>query len=55
LAKYSKLDIDRIRAMTRISYGTAFGGPQIQPVLDIAYKYKQLDKPVNAKDIIATV
>jgi NitT/TauT family transport system substrate-binding protein len=55
LAKYSKLDIDRIRAMTRISYGTGFGPAQIQPVLDIAYKYKQLDKPVSAKDIIAAV
>lgn len=55
LAKYSKLDIDRIRAMTRISYGTSFDAARIQPVLDIAYKYKQLDKPVNAKDIITTV
>jgi len=55
LAKYSKLDIDRIRAMTRVSYGTSFDPALIQPVLDIAYKYKQLEQRVNAKDIIAAL
>jgi len=55
LAKYSKLELERIGAMTRISYGTSFDAARIQPVLDIAYKYKQLEKPVNAKDIIVTI
>jgi len=55
LAKYSKLDIDRIRAMTRVSYGTSFDPALVQPVLDIAYKYKQLEQRVNAKDIIAAL
>jgi NitT/TauT family transport system substrate-binding protein len=55
LAKYSKLDLERIRTMTRVSYTTTFDASLLQPVLDIAYKYKQLDRPVPAKDIIASL
>jgi hypothetical protein len=55
LSKYSKLDVERVEAMTRISYATSFQPALVQPVLDIAYKYKQLATPVNARDIITTV
>lgn len=55
LAKYSKLDLDRIRSMTRVSYATSFDPSLIQPVLDVAYKYKELTRPVNAKDIIVSL
>ena len=55
LAKYSKLELERIGAMTRISYATTFDPGLIQPVLDIAFKYKQLEKAVKAKDLIAAL
>lgn len=52
LSKYSKLDVERIEAMTRISYATAFEPALVQPVLDIAFKYKQLTGRVIARDIM---
>jgi NitT/TauT family transport system substrate-binding protein len=55
LSKYSKLDVERIEAMTRISYATAFDPGLVQPVLDIAYKYKQLAQRVNARDIMTQI
>jgi NitT/TauT family transport system substrate-binding protein len=55
LAKYLKLDPSAISGMTRVSFATSLDERQIQPVLDIAYRYKQLDKPVNASEIVARV
>ena len=52
LAAYAKLDPDRIRTMTRAAYATSLDAASIQPVLDAAFKYKLLDKPVNAADMI---
>jgi len=53
LAKYAKLEVSRVRAMTRTTFATSLDERQMQPVLDVAYRYKQLTKPVNATDIIA--
>ena len=55
LSKYSKLDVERIEAMTRIGYATSFQAALVQPVLDIAYRYKQLAQPVNARDIMTAL
>lgn len=53
LAKYTKLDMDHIHAMKRSQYATALVPAQLQPVLDIAAKYKVLDRSFNAADLIA--
>ena len=55
LAKYSKLELDRIRSMTRVNYATTFTPSLIQPVLDVAYKYKELPRQVNARDLIISL
>jgi NitT/TauT family transport system substrate-binding protein len=51
LAKYAKLDPSRTSAMTRIRYATSLDPVRVQPVLDVAYKWKQLARAVTAKDI----
>jgi ABC-type nitrate/sulfonate/bicarbonate transport system substrate-binding protein len=55
LAKYMKLDVDRIRAMTRAQFATSFDPRMMQPILDVAYRYKQLERPVSASDIFTRV
>jgi NitT/TauT family transport system substrate-binding protein len=52
LAKISKLDLERIKTMTRASYATSLDTKLMQPVIDIAVKYKLIEKPVNAADLI---
>ena len=52
LAKYSKLDLDRIKAMNRTTYATTLDPKLMQPVLDIAAKYSLIEKPVAATDLI---
>jgi NitT/TauT family transport system substrate-binding protein len=51
-AKYTKLDIGVVRSMARNTMSTSLNPAYIQPVLDIAARYKLLDKPVNASDLI---
>jgi NitT/TauT family transport system substrate-binding protein len=53
LAKYAKLDLDRIRAMKRTRYATSLDPKLMQPVLDVALKYQLIEKPVLAVDLIA--
>jgi NitT/TauT family transport system substrate-binding protein len=53
LAKYSKIDVARVRGMTRVSYATALDSGQLQPILDVALKYNQLEKRVDARELIA--
>ncbi len=55
LAKYSKLDLDRVRAMTRALYATALDPRMVQPVLDAATKFKSLDRPFKAAELIVRV
>lgn len=52
LAKISKLDLDRVRAMTRITYATSLDARQLQPPLDVALKYGELDHRVDAGALI---
>lgn len=54
LAKYAKLDLARIRAMTRTTYATSLDPKLMQPVLDIAATYHLIAKPVVATSLIAT-
>jgi NitT/TauT family transport system substrate-binding protein len=52
LAKYTKLDPDRIKTMTRAVYATSIDPKLMQPVIDLAVRYKALDKPANAADLV---
>jgi len=52
LAKISKIDLERIRAMTRITYAGSLEPQQLQPTLDAALKYNQLERRVDARDLI---
>lgn len=52
LAKIAKLDPTTITAMTRASYATSIEPRFMQPILDVAVKYKVLDRPLNAADLI---
>ena len=51
-AKYTKLDVGVIRAMARNTMSTSLNPAYVQPVLDIAVRYKLLEKPVNAAELI---
>lgn len=53
LSKYSKLSVDRIRAMTRTSFATSLDPALMQPVLDIATNHKLIDKAVAARALMA--
>lgn len=53
LAKYTKIDVDRIRRMNRATYATDLQRAQVQPVLDTAFKYKSLETATNAATLIA--
>jgi NitT/TauT family transport system substrate-binding protein len=54
LAKYTKLDEQTVRAMTRVPFATTLEPRLLQPVLDTAHDFNQLDK-VNAESLIVRV
>jgi NitT/TauT family transport system substrate-binding protein len=53
LAKYTKIDIDRLKRMNRCVYATDLRPAMVQPVLDTAFKYKALEAATNASTMIA--
>jgi NitT/TauT family transport system substrate-binding protein len=53
LAKYSKMDVDGVRRMTRTRYATALDPRLIQPVLDTAFAFGGLPRAMRATDMIA--
>jgi NitT/TauT family transport system substrate-binding protein len=53
LAKYTKIDVDRIRHMNRSGYATDLKASMVQPVLDTAFKYKALGTATAASSMIA--
>ena len=55
LSKLSKIDLDRVRAMTRGSYATSIDPKMMQPVIDLAFKYGLLPKRVDAATLIMKV
>ena len=55
LAKYAKLDLDKIRTMARATFATTLDPRMMQPILDIAFKYGELQKPIRAADLIIPV
>lgn len=55
LAKVAKYDLDLVRGMRRASYATALDPRLIQPVLDAGAKFKALEHPFKANDLIVRV
>jgi NitT/TauT family transport system substrate-binding protein len=53
LAKYTKIDVDIVSKMRRVSYATSFQPQLIQPVLDTALAYGGLTRHVEASELIA--
>jgi NitT/TauT family transport system substrate-binding protein len=55
LAKYAKLDVGKLGKMHRASYDTQLDPKKIQPPLDIAWKYKALERQLDANQLIVRV
>jgi NitT/TauT family transport system substrate-binding protein len=53
LAKYTKIDVNLIRKMARVSFATSLEPQLIQPVLDTALTYGGLTRHVDASELIA--
>jgi NitT/TauT family transport system substrate-binding protein len=54
LATLTKLPLENIRTMRRAVFGTSLDPKLMQPVLDIGARYKAIERPVNAADLIGT-
>jgi NitT/TauT family transport system substrate-binding protein len=52
LSKYSKLPVERIESMTRAVFATSLDPRMMQPVLDVAARYKLIEKPLSARDLV---
>jgi len=55
LATLTKLPVESIRAMRRAVFGTTLDPKLMQPTLDIGARYKAIERPVAAADLIQTV
>ena len=54
LSKVSRIPLDVVRSMTRVRYGE-LDARLVQPVLDVAVRYKALEKPLAAAELITKV
>ncbi len=52
LAAYSNIPLATVLAMRRATFTATLSPPQIQPALDMAFKYGQLQKPLRAQSMI---
>jgi ABC-type nitrate/sulfonate/bicarbonate transport system substrate-binding protein len=52
LAKYTKMEPDKLSKMTRAVFDTALDPKKVQPPLTLAAKYHLLDRPLNADELI---
>ncbi len=52
-ARITKVDPQVVRTMVRNPLSTALRATDVQPVLDIATRYKLLDRPVRASELLA--
>lgn len=55
LAKLSKIDLERVKMMTRGSYATSIDPKLMQPVIDMAVAYNLLPRRVDASTLIMKV
>lgn len=52
LSKSTRVDLETVRDMARTVYAENLDERLVQPSLDLAYKFKVLDRPVSAADLI---
>jgi NitT/TauT family transport system substrate-binding protein len=52
LARVTKMDLDRVRSMTRASWSTSLDPKLMQPVIDVAVRYGVIPTPVAAGTLI---
>lgn len=52
-AKYTKIDLAIVQNMARNPWSTSLRAADVQPVLDVGYRYQLIDRPVNAANLIA--
>lgn len=50
-AKYTKIDAERVRVMAHNVFATSLEPRLMQPVLDIALRYKYIDRPITFADL----
>jgi NitT/TauT family transport system substrate-binding protein len=55
LAAASKIDEETMRTMIRCQYGERLAPSMFQSQLDLAYKYKILDRAIDGSELIATI
>lgn len=50
-ARLTKLDVQKVRSFVRNTFATSLETRYAQPLLDLAFKYKLIDKSTNAADL----
>jgi len=55
LARVNKQDPNDLRGMARVQYATSLPIAYLQPVLDMAVKFKQIERPMKAEELMAGV
>ncbi len=55
LARYAKLDAEKVKEMGRVTYATSLVPSLVQPSLNAAYQFKVLKAPVDANSLITRV
>lgn len=53
VSKYTKIDPVHMQGMTRATYATALDPSKLQPIVDMALKYKAIEKPIDIAAYIA--
>jgi len=53
LSQFSKIDVNTIRSMSRIPFSTSLDPSLMQPQLDLAFKYRVIDRALDANNLIA--
>ncbi len=53
-ARLTKLDVQKVRSFVRNTFATSLEVRYAQPLLDIAFKYKLIDKATSASDLFWT-
>lgn len=55
LSRLTKIPIEQLRAMNRASMATSLDTKLMQPVIDIAVRYKAIERAVSAADLVVTI
>ncbi|HEV8019815.1 MAG TPA: ABC transporter substrate-binding protein [Candidatus Lustribacter sp.] len=50
-ARLTKVDVDKVRTFVRNTFATSLETRYAQPLLDLAFKYKLIEKPTSAADL----